>query len=311
MHREHFKNITLQQMESLLCLIQEGSFSRAAQKMLLTQPALTKNIKNIEDALGAKVVNRSKAGISLTPTGNILYSYTRRILKLRNEANEKILKLSDNAGGDIYIGASTIPGTYILPRVLGVLKKEHPAICVHVQTADSVEAINMVLDKQVEIGFIGKKPFNNKLIAEKLGRDRLVLAVGPNHPWRKKKSVTLPELMAESFIIREKGSATREALEQCLRESYSINLSQFNICGELSSSEAIKEAILAGFGISVVSIRAIERELAQGLLFEVDLSGCKLERDFYLIYLRQWEMTPVHKLFIDFIKSVYSSSAAF
>jgi len=302
MSNENFKNITLQQMEAVISLVEERSFSRAAKRMLLTQPALTKNIKNVEDSLGVLVVNRSNTGISLTPEGKILYDYAQRMVKLRDEVKTKINKLHENTGGEIYIGASTIPANYILPRALSAFSKTNPDIRIYIKTADSEEAMNMVLDDEVEIGCIGKKPLNKKLTAEPLWKDHLVLIVSKLHPWRKKKSITLPELLNEPFIIREKGSATRDLFESCLKESKSINLSQLNIRGELGSSEAIKEAVIAGMGVSVISIHAVERELSQKLLFEVPIQGGPMERNFYLIYKRQFDFRPCHKTFISFIK---------
>jgi DNA-binding transcriptional LysR family regulator len=302
MNTEHFKSITLQQMEAVISLVEEGSFSRAAKRMLLTQPALTKNIRNVEDYLGVRVVNRSNSGISLTPEGKIIYDYAQRIVKLRDEARTKIIKLHENTGGNIYIGASTIPATYILPRALSEFKKKHPDIRIYIKTADSEEAMNMVLDNEVEIGCIGKKPLNKKLMAEPLWKDRLVLVVPKLHRWFNKKSITLPELLDEPFVIREKGSATRELFESCLKESKSLSLSRLNICGELGSSAAIKEAVIAGLGVSVISIHAVQRELSQGLLFEVRLQGCRMERNFYLIYKRHFDFLPAHKIFIDFLK---------
>ena len=127
------------------------------------------------------------------------------------------------------------------------------------------------------MGFIGKKPLNKKLVAEPLWHDRLVLAVPGNHPWRKKKSVALEELLQEPFVAREKGSATRDVLESYLKEHKSVSLAQFNICGELGSSEAIKEAVIAGLGVSILSIHAIKRELQRGLLREILLKGCHIE----------------------------------
>jgi DNA-binding transcriptional LysR family regulator len=303
MGTDRFKNITIQQMEAIISLVTERSFSRAAKKMLLTQPALTKNIKNVEDYLGVRVVNRNNTGISLTPEGKIVYDYARRIIKLRNEATEKILKMQEKPGGDIYVGASTIPATYILPLALSTFRKKYDTINVHVQTADSEETLNMVLDNEVEIGFIGKRPLNKKLIARSLWRDRLVLAVPANHQWRKKKSIAVEELMKEPFVLREKGSATRDILEIYFKESKSIVLGQFNICAELGSSEAIKEAIIAGLGVSIISIYAIKRELVQGLLLEIKLEGCNIERDFYLIHQKHLDIRPSHKLFIDFLES--------
>ncbi len=302
MSHDRFKSITLQQMEALISLVQEGSFSRAAKKMLLTQPALTKNIQNIEEFLTARLVNRSTAGISLTPEGKIIYEYAQRLVKLRNEATEKIITLHENTGGNIYIAASTIPATYILPHALSSFRKKHTDIRVYIKTADSEEAMNMVLDKEVEFGCVGKKPQNKKLAAEPLWKDRLVLAVANGHRWLGKKYITLSELSGEPFIAREKGSATRDVLESYLKETKSISMSQLDICGELGSSEAIKEAIIAGLGVSIISIHAIKRELAAGLIFEIPLAGIKMERSFYLIYRRQIDFRLSHKTFIAFLK---------
>lgn len=299
---DRFKNMTMQQMEAIIALVEEGSFSRAAKKMLLTQPALTKNIKNAEDCLGTRLANRSSAGISLTPEGKILYNYARRMVRLRDEAKEKVLALRKESGGNIYLSASTIPATYILPRALSDFNKANADIHIYIKTADSEEAMNMVLDNEVEMGVIGKHPLNKKLKADALWKDRLVLVVSRNHTWRKKKSVTLTELLNEPFVIREKGSATRELFESYLKKTKSISLAQFNICGELGSSEAVKEAVIAGWGVSVISIHAVSRELSQGLLCEIPIQGLTMERNFYLIYRRQFDFRPFHKTFISFMK---------
>jgi len=299
---DRFKNITIQQMEAIILLVEEGSFSRAAKRMLLTQPALTKNIKNAEDCLGVRLANRSSAGISMTPEGKILYDYARRMVRLRDEAKEKVLALNKKTGGNIYLSASTIPATYILPRALSDFNKTNADIHIYIKTADSEEAMNMVLDNEVEMGVIGKKPLNKKLATETLWKDRLALVVSKDHAWCKKKSVTLPELLKEPFVVREKGSATKELFESYLKKSKSISLAQFNICGELGSSEAVKEAVIAGWGVSVISIHAVSRELSQGLLCEIPLQGYSMERNFYLIYRRQFDFRPFHKTFINFIK---------
>jgi len=299
---DRFKNITIQQMEAIIALVEERSFSRAAKRMLLTQPALTKNIKNAEDCLGSRLANRSSTGISLTPEGKILFDYARRVVKLRDEARERILALSKDTGGNIYLSASTIPATYILPRALSDFNKANADIHVYIKTADSEDAMNMVLDNEVEMGVIGKKPLNKKLASETLWKDRLALVVSRHHAWCKKKSVTLPELLNEPLVIREKGSATKELFESYLKKSKSISLAQFNICGELGSSEAIKEAVIAGWGVSVISIHAVSRELSQGLLSEIPIQGLTMERNFYLIYRRQFDFRPFHKTFVHYIK---------
>jgi DNA-binding transcriptional LysR family regulator len=307
MTNDRFKNITLQQMEALIHLVEERSFSRAAKRMLLTQPALTKNIRNIEDCLGVRVVNRSNAGVSLTPEGKILYDYAQRIVRLRMEAGDKIRQLHENAGGDIYFSASTIPATYILPRAVSEFKKDHPDIRVLIKTEDSEEVLNMVLDRETEIGCIGKKPQNSKLVVEPIWHDRLILVVPKGHRWVKKGSVDIFELLEEPFVLREKGSATRDVFESYLKEHKTTHLSQFNISGELGSSEAIKEAVIAGLGVSVLSAHAVLRELDSRILFEIPVTSCRIERQFYLIHLKQFEFRLHHKTFIDFLKNYKAS----
>lgn len=297
-----FKSITLQQMEALISLVEERSFSRAAKRMLLTQPALTKNIRNVEDCLGVKVVNRSNTGISLTPEGKILYDVAQRMVKMRKEAGEKIQKLHENTGGDIYVGASTIPATYILPHAMSAFKKVHPDIRIFIKTEDSQEVLNMVLDRGVEIGCIGKEPFNRKLTVQPVWSDRLILVVPKHHRWIRKGSIDISELLLEPFVLREKGSATRDVFEVYLKEKKSISLPQLNICGELGSSEAIKEAVIAGLGVSVLSVHAVKRELASRLLYEIPITSCRMERKFYLIYLKSFDIRPHHQTFVNFLK---------
>ena len=146
MASDGFQNLTMQQLEALIHLVEERSFSRAAKKMHLTQPSLTKHIRNVEEALGAKIVNRSSRSLALTPEGRVLYDYARRIIKLRDEARERVLRLREEEAGDIRIAASTIPATYILPYAIGGFRKKHPRIRTTVRTADSSDVIETVLE---------------------------------------------------------------------------------------------------------------------------------------------------------------------
>jgi len=303
MKNEALRGITLQQMEALVCIIEERTFSGAARKMYLTQPSLTKHIRNVEEILGMKILNRRSRGITLTPEGKILYDYAKRILRLREEAKEKIQRVRENEGGNIFICASTIPATYLLPRVLNDFRKAHPDIRFYMQNADSNEVIEMITGNRGEIGFAGKDPRSARLHTVALWKDRLVLAVPSDHPFVKKGSVTLSELSQEPFIVRERGSATREVFEGCLRDQKKLTLASFNIISEVGSSEAVKEAVLAGLGVSVISVHAIAREVERGLIVEVPLKGCRIERYFYLIYRRQFALMHHHKLFLDFIKN--------
>jgi DNA-binding transcriptional LysR family regulator len=141
------------------------------------------------------------------------------------------------------------------------------------------------------------------LIAEELWKDRLVLAVPSGHPWAKKRSVRAAEIAKASFVIREKGSGTREALEECLQAMDGPGLTHLDIAAELGSSEAVKEAVIAGLGISVISVHAIRRELKSGILAALSIEGCPIERSFYLIYRRQFDLMTHHKIFLDYIRA--------
>ncbi len=147
MNSDTLKDITLQQMEILIALVEAGSFTRAAGKLFLSQPSLTKQIQNLETAAGTRFVNRGSGGISLTPEGQILYDYTKRILRLREDAKDRIERMKEQESGHIYISASTIPATYILPRLLSFMKKTYPDMQVHIQTHDSEETLQIVLNE--------------------------------------------------------------------------------------------------------------------------------------------------------------------
>lgn len=299
---DRLKNITLQQMEVLVRLAEERSFSQAAQKMYLTQPSLTKHIKNLEALVNAKVVNRKNTGISLTPEGKILYEYARRIFKMMGEANEKIARVQEDDSGDISISASTIPATYILPRVLSVFNKKHPRIRCYVQTNDSDATVDMILDNRAEIGFIGRPVSHRKLHVEAVWKDRLILVAPKGHRWSKETSVTIDNLSREPFVTRERGSATRSVFEEYLQKQIGRDLSGFNTVCELGSSEAVKEAVMVGLGVSILSARAVGRELAGGLLIERPIENCAIERNFYLIYKKQLGLMRHHVLFLDSVR---------
>lgn len=296
------KNVTIQQMECLVNLVEERSFSKAAKKMCLTQPSLTKHIKNLEEEIETKVVERKNTGVILTEEGKILYECARRIFRQIDEAGEKISRMKENESGSIYIAASSIPGTYILPGFLKAFKDSYAGIQCYVKASDSDSALRMILDDEAEIGFVGREIVHKRLNALPLWKDRLILAVPASHAWCESKSITMDDVSRETFIVRERGSATRAILEGYLRKNTENDLSRFNIICELGSSEAVKEAIISGLGVSIISIHAIKREMERGLLFEIPIEGCNIERDFYLIYKRTLRLMKHHMLFLDFVK---------
>lgn len=297
MRQDKLRYISMQQLEALKEIVETGSFTRAAAGLFITQPSLTKQIKNLEDYIGAKAVNRKHTGVTLTPEGKVLYDYARRILRLREEAHEKMLALKDHDAGHIFVSASTIPATYLLPAVIGRLRNRNPGIRVHLQTVDSEETRLAILNGQAEIGFIGKEIHDKKLDIEPLWKDRIVLAVAAGHPWAGKKAVGFEELAGEPFIARESGSGTRETVERHLQAA-KAGIDHFHVVCEMGSSEAVKEAIIAGIGVSLLSVHAIRRELKQGILKQVPVRNFAIERSFFMIRRKQLHLMACHRRFL-------------
>jgi DNA-binding transcriptional LysR family regulator len=307
MNSSTFKNITLQQLEILAALVDAGSFTRAAEKVFLSQPSLTKQIQNLEEAAGTRLVSRGSAGVSLTPEGRILYGYSRRIIRLREDAKESITRLKGKESGRICICSSTIPATYILPGLLGHVKRSCPDMQVQIRMHDTEETIQTILNEDAELGFIGKEPSNKKLISERLWKDRLVLAVSADHTYATRGKISAKELEKLPFVVREPGSATRDIVESYLKKRIGAGFADLDVVCELGSSEAVKEAILAGLGVSILSAYAIRRELMQGLIKIVDISNLNMERNFFLIYKKNFPLMKYHLRFMDIVRQFQPS----
>lgn len=303
MSGDQFKHITLQQLEALAALVEERSFSDAAKKMMLSQPSLSKHIRNLEIFANAGLINRTKSGISLTSEGSVLYAYAKKILKLRGEAREKILSLQNTASGNISVGTSTIPSTYILPSVLTGLRKEYPDIQVRILSGDSEDVLEMILGSQVEIGFIGKHTQDSRLTCEPIWEDELILVAPKGHRMGEYKAAKVEDIIHEPFVLREKGSGTRSVIEDYLKTHNLPPLSRFNLACELGSSEAVKEAVISGLGISILSIHAVKRELKEGLVVRVPLHGPRMHRKFFFIARKQFNLLPHHRKFIEYAKA--------
>jgi DNA-binding transcriptional LysR family regulator len=300
MNFRQFQHITMQQLEALVNLIDENSFSLAASRMGLTQPSISKHIKNLEIFIDAPIIDRSQNGISLTPEGRILYDYARKIIRLRDEAKYKIESSTDSGQSHIFIGASSIPATYILPTVLGKFRKDNPSCMIHISSGDSREVVEMVLDGSVEMGFIGKPVRDKKLTAEPVWDDTLVLVMGKDHPSADANSFAFQELLNICLVGREEGSGTRSIIENAINATFpGIKLN--TIC-EMGSSEAVKEAVIAGLGGAIISIHAVKREIASGAIKCIPVDGLNIKRRFFMLFRKDFRQLTRHREFMDFIR---------
>jgi DNA-binding transcriptional LysR family regulator len=291
----------LRQLEIFLKVVDLGSFSKAGEAVHLAQASVSERIATLENMVGAKLLDRMGRRVSPTKAGELLYQHAQRLLEMKRAA---CLEMQDFLGvkqGEISIGGSTIPGEYILPKVVGLFSKQYPQITVALTVADSEEIERRVLDGEFELGVIGRKSSNKNLANHELWRDELVLALPSTHRWAGKKEVLIQEVIQEPFISRELGSGTLKSMEPYLQGAGLMGVDSLKIVARLGTSTAVKEGVKAGLGISILSAVALETELKAGVLKALRFKGIPMLRYFYLIRDKRRTASPIGRSLIDFL----------
>jgi len=291
----------IKQLRVFCAVVEKASFSRAAKMLNLTQPTISFQIALLEKELETKLFDRGARQVILTKSGGILYQYALKILELTQEAKQAIDEVKGLLRGELVIAASTIPGEYILPPILHSFKERYSGIDIVLAISDTRGVIKMVMSNEVEVGAVGAKEEEEKLVFTKLATDRLVLITPHDSKWFKQDTIVLDELKAVPFILRENGSGTRTIAMQKLKEM-GIGEEELNIVMELGSTTAVKKAVECGSGVSFVSERAVETEIKLNLLKKVRVQGLKLDRDFFIVYKRQKTLSPAASAFLQFLQ---------
>jgi DNA-binding transcriptional LysR family regulator len=283
-------------------VVELKSFTRAAEAALLSQPTVSEHIRTLEEELGLKLVDRMGREVEPTPAGQILYDYASRLLRLQQEALQAIARFTGILSGTVHIGASSIPGTYILPGMLGSFCRQHPEVKPFVHISDSRAIAAQVLDGTLDLGLVGAIWNERGLEWTTLFADTLVLAVPPDSPLAAQQSVAIDELFRHPCILREPGSGTRKVLARIL-DQQGLKEADLQAVAVLGSNEAIKEAIKAGLGMSIVSLKSIAEDVRMGHLAAVLLDNQGSERPISLIQRKNKEPSPVAAAFIAFLQT--------
>jgi DNA-binding transcriptional LysR family regulator len=299
----------LRRLEVFAKVAELGSFSRAAEALFLTQPTISEHVRGLEVELGLSLLDRLGRGATPTPAGRVLLDYARRMLKLAEEARQAIDRFQGRMSGTLMVGGSTIPGEYVLPALIGQFKAKYPDILISLRVGSSRQVSEWVDEGRVEIGVVGARPALRTLNARALMTDELVVAVPAGHPFAGRKTVTLAEVRSEPMIVREPGSGSREALEHALHEA-GTNLDAFRVAGEIGSTQAVKQAVRSGVGITIVSRRAVEDECRAGLVHCVKIRDLKVSRSFYLVTHRERTRSPLAEAFVAFVESEVGEAAS-
>jgi len=294
--------VDLRQLEIFVKVAEFGSFSKAAEALYLTQPTVSEHIRTLEDEVGVRLLDRLGRVAAITRAGQLLLSYAQRMLALSREARQAMDGFQGRMSGELLIGASTIPGEYVLPAMIGRFKEKYPDISITLLIGDSQTAVDWVAEGRAELGVVGARLSHRGVDYKELMPDEVVVVVPGTHPWHGRKQIALEELRSEPLLIRERGSGTRAALEGALAEA-GMDLGSFRIVGEMGSTQAIKQAVKAGVGVSLVSKRAVEEECKSGLLWCLRVKDLKVTRSFHLATHKERSRSPLAEAFRLFLEA--------
>jgi DNA-binding transcriptional LysR family regulator len=291
--------LDLAQLEIFLSIAEEKSFSRAAEKMLRTQPALSIAIKRLEEELGETLFDRSSKSGALTEAGKILLSYAQRMINLRDEAKEAVGELRGMFRGRLTIGANESTSLYLLPRLLMEYRKRHPQIKIEVYRNVSERIPSEVLERNLDFGFLSYDPMHPALQSLEVNRDELVLVVPPKHHLANRKQMTVKELGEEQFVAHNVKTPSRDRIF----ELFAQHRTPLNICIELATLETIKEFVQLNAGIAILPRIAVQDEVKSGKLIEIPVKGMKIEKTLRIVYRREQSLSHAAKSFLEIVKA--------
>ena len=292
----------LRQLEIFCKVLELKSFSKAAGAVYLAQASVSERIATLEDMVGARLFDRMGRQVVPTAAGKLLYKHACLLLEMKKTVCNEMQDFLGMKKGEIYIGGSTIPGEYILPKVIGRFREKNPFVSVILNIADTSEIENRVLKGDLELGVVGSKSSQGKLICLELWNDELVLAVYKGHKWADKNEIEINNLYKEPFILRETGSGTLKIIKEYFKGAGAGNIDSLNVVARFGSSTAVKEGIKSGLGISILSSRALETELKNGILKALKIKGLSMLRKFYLIRDKRRSVSPLCQAMLDFLK---------
>ncbi len=294
--------MNLDYLKTYLELIKLGSFSAVAKKFSISQPAVSFQIQKLEHDLGARLINRNQKKITLTDAGRRLLEFATAVDGEEAALLQDLGKLRDEVGGELLIAASTTPGEYIMPVLVGEFLNQNPAVKARVVIEDSASVISGVKDGKYEVGFCGSAPPKGQGFESfKMAEDEIVLTVFPEHPFAHQKQVAFTEIEEEALIFRESTSGTQRSMEALMAKE-GLNVNRLKPRLTLGSSQAIVSAVEAHAGIAFVSNLAIRKSLEVGTVCQVPLSDLQMKRNFYCIFYTERLATRLIQEFVDFIR---------
>lgn len=283
------------------------SFTKAAETLHMTQPAVTFQVRQLEDHFDTRLFDRTHNRVALTEAGRKAYEYAEEIFSLYAEMENTVKELTGDVSGALTLGASTTIAEYMLPALLRGFTLEFPDINLRLKVSNTEGIVSMVENSMIDLGVVEGPVANKNLLVEVCRVDQLVVVVPPEHEIAARDSISLEEVMNYPFICREEGSGTREVIMDHMVE-LGLDRNNLNVSLELGSPESIKGAVEAGMGISIVSVATLEKELKLGTLVAVQLDP-PMQRSFSFVRQRQKFRLRAMEQLLDYARS-YCSDAS-
>ena len=276
------------------------SFTKAAEALFMTQPAVTFQIKQLEEHFNTRLFERGHGRISLTPAGDIVLDYAERILGLSAELDTRLKEMTGQIAGLLLVGASTTIAEFLLPQVLGDFKSRHPNVVPRLFVANSGAVENRVAEHTLDIGFIEAPSHLAAVATDVCCEDELVVVCGPSHPLAQHKTITPKQLLEYPYISRESGSGTREVTDAYFQKA-GVRPESLNVVMELGSPEALKGLVATGLGFTIMSRATVHKETRLGDLVSMPLAP-RLIRNLSMVYPKEKFRSRLVNTFVQFAK---------
>jgi len=276
------------------------SFSKASEELHLTQPTVSDHMKALEEELHCRLFDRLGRSIAPTQEADILYSYAVEIVEKADALKEVIGQFKKEVSGELIIGASTIPGTYVIPHIIAAFKKRYPSVSFQIVESDSKGVVEKVLRHELLLGMVGANMGHGQLIYTPVMEEELIAVSSPSLV--RTNEISLEELTRFPLILREEGSGTRKEIERSL-DGKGISLDALTVVGYFGSTDAVKQAVKAGLGISILSELAVKDELKYKLLKKIRLKGIQMKRGFYAVTHRKRTLPFAYSIFVEYLKA--------
>jgi LysR family transcriptional regulator, low CO2-responsive transcriptional regulator len=287
---------SFRQLEALVLVARHESVSRAAEEMHVTQPAISAQLRALEELAGTALTRKVGRNIQLTAAGEVMRNFAERILQLWEQAGDELGELQGVSTGTLRIGA-VFTAEHLLPSMLVKFTLERPNVRMNLRAGNRSEILGLLSRKEVDLAIMGTPPRELRINAARFAHHPMAFVAHPKHPLMKKKRVTLDEIVKSNLLVRERGSGTRTAVERLFKE----HGQPLHISSEVSSNEAIKSMVAAGLGVGFVSVHACALEFKAGLIDILPMKESPLEGDWHVMHLADQPLPRIAAAFRDFM----------